>query len=339
MTASPPEVSVLVPVYNAERSLPLALQSLCRQTYPDWECLLCDDGSTDASLRIAETYAKKDARFVVVRRPHAGLVATLNGGLEVCRGTYVARFDADDIAHRERLGAQRQFLSDHPEFAGVGCAVRLFPRAHLAKGRRDYETWLNTMRDEGDIVRDRFVECPIAHPTWFVKRNVLGAFGYRDRGWPEDYDLFLRLLGAGHRLSTVPRRLVCWRDAPSRLSRTSAAYAIESFTKCRAHFLASDWLAKTERYGLWGYGSTGKGLARALAMHGKLPAYIVELHRGRIGQRIRQAPVIAPEQLANHWQPGDKMILSVAGLTQRAEVRRLAARFGLVENVDFVCAA
>lgn len=326
-------------MYNVQGTLVAALESLRRQTFADWECILCDDGSTDATLEIAGNYARNDCRYIVTPRVHSGLVSTLNWGMQRCRGGTIARFDADDIAHRERLQTQRQFLLEHPEYAGVGCGVRMFPRLDLTEGRRAYETWLNSLTTEWDIIRDRFVECPIAHPTWLLKREVLLAHGYRDQQWPEDYDLILRLLGAGCRLSTVGRRLLFWRDGPSRLSRNGSAYALRSITRCRAHFLASDWLLGKEHYGLWGYGSTGRTLARALAQYGKYPAYIVELHPRRIGQRILGAPVIAPERLASLRQPGDRLIISVAGQRQRSDAREIAHGLNLVENVDFICAA
>jgi glycosyltransferase involved in cell wall biosynthesis len=334
-----PAVSILVPAFNAEATLPAALESLRRQTLLDWECLLCDDGSTDATLAVAEAYARADSRFIVVHQPHAGLVLTLNHGLQKCRAAYIARFDADDIAHRERLAAQFRFMTEHPEIAGVGCGVRMFPRAILTEGRRNYETWLNRLANDSDISRDRFIECPLAHPTWFMKRDTLLDFGYRERPWPEDYDLILRVLGAGHRLSTLPRRLMLWRESASRLSRSDRRYTIERFTECRAQFLATDWLSGAERYGLWGYGSTGRSLARALASHGKHPAYIVELHPGRIGQKIMGVPVVHPSDVPALRQPGSKLIISVAGLLQRLQARKLALSIVLCDGVDFVCAA
>jgi len=332
-------VSVLLPTYNAQASLPKTLESLCRQTFTDWECVLCDDGSSDDTLAVARAFAASDARFAILELAHAGLVATLNAGLQRCCAPYVARLDADDLCHRQRLALQFAYLDSHPEFAGVGCGVRMFPRARLSPYRRDYETWLNALETESDITRDRFVECPLAHPTWFFRREVMLDWGYRDMGWPEDYDLLLRLLSGGHRLSTVPTRLLGWRDSPSRLSRTDRAYDIESFTRCRAHFLASNWLGPSTHYGLWGYGSTGRSLARALTSHAKHPAFIVELHPGRIGQRILGVPVVAPSDLGSVRSLGEKCIVCVAGLEQRREVRRLATSLGLVEDLDFVCAA
>src|SRR5437762_848872 len=110
------------------------------------------------------------------------------------------------------------------------------------------------------VERDAFIECPVAHPTLMIRRAALLAFGYRDRGWPEDYDLVLRILQSGGRIGVVPQRLLHWRDGASRLSRTSEKYSIAAFVECKAEFLANGFLASSDRYLLWGFGDTGKAL-------------------------------------------------------------------------------
>src|SRR5512143_3188570 len=107
---SAPRVSILLPAHNAERTLPTTLRSILRQTEPNWECVIVDDGSSDATLACARTFAERDARFTVVSKPHRGLVAALNTGIEHCRAAVVARMDADDLMHRHRLDAQLQLL-------------------------------------------------------------------------------------------------------------------------------------------------------------------------------------------------------------------------------------
>ena len=117
---STPRVSILLPAYDAERTLPATLRSILRQTEPRWECVIVDDGSSDASLACARTFAERDARFVVVSVPHGGLVAALNAGIEHCRADVVARMDADDLMHRRRLAAQLQLLDAEPQLVAVG---------------------------------------------------------------------------------------------------------------------------------------------------------------------------------------------------------------------------
>src|SRR5512145_963816 len=152
-----PTVSVLIRTYNAQKTVASALDSLRRQTYGDWECILCDDGSSDATADVVRDFARTDARFVLVQEAHRGIVSALNQGTAHCQGRFVARFDADDIMHRERLAVQVGFLERNPQLAGVGCQVRIFPRRNLTDGRRAYETWLNGLVDESMIYRDRFV--------------------------------------------------------------------------------------------------------------------------------------------------------------------------------------
>ena len=245
--------------------------------------------------------------------------------------------DADDLMHRQRLAMQVHVLESNASLSAVGCHVRLFPRRHLRDGRLNYERWLNRITSARRIHEEAFVECPIAHPTLMIRRDVLRSFKYRDCGWPEDYDLILRLLTHGYAIDIVPHRLLSWRDHPLRLSRTSLVYSIEQFTACKAVFLAASFLSDTDDYVLWGYGTTGKALRRALALHGKRPAYIVELHPRRLGNTIHGAPVIPPETLRQI--PRHPVVVSVAGERGREEIRAAMRAMGFRELCDFVCAA
>lgn len=332
-----PLVSVLLPAYNAGRTLAAALESVRRQHEARWECVVVNDGSTDDTGRLAREAAAADPRFRVVRLPHRGVVAALQSGLARCRAPYVARMDADDLMRRDRLGCQLALLERQPGLSAVGSHVRLFPRSRLAGGMRAYERWLASIDSPASVRREAFVECPIAHPTLMVRTDVLRRFGYRDRGWPEDYDLVLRFLSAGLSIAVVPRRLLCWRDEPGRLSRTAESCSIERITACKAEFLARGPLAGSGRYILWGYGGTGKALARALAQHGLHPAHIVELHPGRLGQRICGAEVIAPARLPD--VAPEPIVVSVAGFGPRQEIRQALDSMGYCEGRHFVCAA
>ena len=242
-----PAISVLIPAFNAEATLGAALCSVERQTEADWECVIVDDGSSDDTAGVARRAAERDSRFRIVSREHAGIVASLNAGLAECRAQLVARMDADDLMSRRRLERQRAALGDHPRWAGAGCHVRLFPRHHLTDGLLAYERWLSSIVKPSDVKREAFIECPLVHPSLMVRRELLGA-GYRDVAWPEDYDLVLRLLKAGHELGTVPERLLHWRDGPGRLSRRSPRYSQGAFVECKAEYLAQGYLRNAEHY-------------------------------------------------------------------------------------------
>jgi cellulose synthase/poly-beta-1,6-N-acetylglucosamine synthase-like glycosyltransferase len=330
-------VSVLLPVFDAELFLPACLATIARQSLADFECVVVDDGSRDASRALAERFAAGDARFRVHAQPHRGLVSALGAGLALCRAPVVARMDADDLMHRERLARQLAALDADPGLAAVGCRVRLFPRRALGNGMRSYERWLNAIDSPARLRAEAFVECPVAHPSLAIRTPLVRALGWRECGWPEDYDLVLRLLARGEAIGVVPRRLLSWRERPDRLSRTSPVYAAERFTACKAAFLAQGLLAGGERYLLWGHGPTGRALKRALAAHGKEPSAIVEVHPRRLGQRIAGVPVIAPEALASH--PREPLVVAVAGERARGLIRAQLARLGFRETCDFVCAA
>jgi len=332
-----PRISVLLPVRDCAAWLPTCLRSLARQSLASFECVIVDDGSRDGSLSLASDFAAADPRFRVFATEPRGLVPALNEGLGHCRAPVVARMDADDWMHRERLAAQLAALEADATVAAVGCHVRLFPRSELADGMRAYERWLAGVSSPDDVRREAFVECPVAHPTLAIRTPLLRELGYRDRGWPEDYDLLHRLLARGERIAVVPRRLLGWRQREGRLSRTHPAYSIERFTACKASFLAEGFLAKSERYVLWGYGATGRALRRALSEHGRTPSAIVELHPGRLGNRIHGAPVLPPAALAG--RDPEPVLVSVAGATPRALIRAQLDRMGYRETEDFVCAA
>ncbi|HEX9814887.1 MAG TPA: glycosyltransferase family A protein [Myxococcota bacterium] len=332
-----PRTSILLPVFNAAETLPSCLRSIQRQTDPDWECVVVDDGSSDRGTDVTRAFSALDARFRLLVRRHRGLVPTLIDGVEHCRGRFVARMDSDDWMHRDRIAAQCAVLEGRATLAAVGCRVRLFPRRDLRDGMRAYERWLNSIDSPRAVRAEAFVECPIAHPTLMIRREVLDAHPYRDCGWAEDYDLVLRLLAAGLQLDVVPRRLLAWRNGTERLSRTSETYSIDRFTACKAAHLANSFLANSNHYALWGYGGTGRSLQNALRKRGKRPSAILELHPGRIGNTIAGAPVVRPDEWLR--APRQRLVVSVAGVTARAEIRTALDGAGLRDGIDYVCAA
>lgn len=332
-----PRVSILLPAFNAGATLAACLRSVQRQTETRWECVIVDDGSTDGTVACARTFAERDQRFTIVSTAHRGLVAALNTGIERCRAAVVARMDADDLMHRNRLAAQLRGLDTQPRLTAVGCHVRLFPRAELRDGLLAYERWLNSIDSPRRVREDAFIECPIVHPTLMIRRETLAHLGYRDCGWPEDYDLILRLVTRGDDIGVVTQRLLCWRNGPQRQTWIGEQYGLDRLTACKAAFLASHFLADTDTYVLWGYGDTGRALRSALLQHGKRPSHIVEVHPGRLGNVIHGAPVVGHEQLPQ--LPHRPVVVSVAGEGPRRQIRDAMAAMGFRELQDFVCTA
>src|SRR5512135_1833139 len=125
MMSDPPLISVCMPVYNAERYIARAVESILGQTFGDFEFLILDDGSTDGSLEILRRYANHDPRIRLTSRPNKGLPPSLNELVDQARGEFIARMDADDVALPERFARQVEYLRAHPDCVLVGSRVQL----------------------------------------------------------------------------------------------------------------------------------------------------------------------------------------------------------------------
>ncbi len=292
-----PVVSVLLPVRNGEAHLDECISSLVAQDLEDFEVIVVDDGSVDNTSEIVRRWAENDQRIRLLSRPARGIVPALNEALSLARADFVARMDADDVAIESRFSEQLALMERRPDLVGCGAGVEYFPSEVVRDGARRYERWINSVVTPDQISRARFVECPLPHPTFFLRRKALsGIGGYRDVEWAEDYDVVLRLLARGDRLGKVPCVLLRWRESAGRLSRLHPRYSTSSFLACKAHFLMP-FLGKgaTARPAvIWGAGPTGKAWARALLARGAVVRAFVDLDPRKIGQVIHGAPVVEP---------------------------------------------
>ena len=121
------QISIIMGAYNCEKTLAESLDSILNQTYKDFSCYVCDDGSSDGTASVIKAYAEKDSRIIFMQSDrNCGLAVTLNRLIALCRTPYIARMDGDDIAEPNRLEKQLQFLESHPEYDLCGSAVRYF---------------------------------------------------------------------------------------------------------------------------------------------------------------------------------------------------------------------
>lgn len=189
-----PRISCLLPVYNGEEFLEEAIGSILSQSFKDFELVVVDDGSRDTTPDILARLAAADPRIKVVRQENGGIVAALNAGLAVCRGEYVARMDADDVALPHRFQFQLDYLDAHPGCVLVGGVAR-----SISPDGKDVS------RTTGGRHRRTDLSCfppKIAvsmHPLITVRREALVAIGGYRSDFPhaEDYDLFIRLSKLG----------------------------------------------------------------------------------------------------------------------------------------------
>jgi hypothetical protein len=215
-----PRVSVVMPVFNGGSFLVAAVESVLRQRFHDFELIAINDGSTDQSAFLLSGLARSDGRIRLLSQANAGIVATLNRALELARGEYIARMDADDVALPSRFTQQVAFLDSHPDVAVVGSAITLIDEE--GKMIRDVDYPLAPAEVAKFLIQ---VGCALAHPAVMMRRSdVAGAGGYRSAyRHAEDYDLWLRI-SETRALANLPDRLLLYRQHPS---KASARYAAE----------------------------------------------------------------------------------------------------------------
>jgi hypothetical protein len=202
-----PAVTVLMPVRNGARHVAEAVESILAQSLGEFEFIACDDGSIDETPRILAGFAARDARLRVLTLPAGGIVATLNAGLRVAQADWVARMDADDIAHPHRLRRQMEEAQRHPDAAAIGAAWRVVG----PDGR--FRRLMVPPTEPGAIAAALLRHNCLAHPTMLFRRAaVLAAGGYRSAfRCAEDYDLWLRL-AERHELRAVAEPLLDYRE-------------------------------------------------------------------------------------------------------------------------------
>lgn len=212
-----PRVSILLPVYNCERYVRLAVESLLAQTFADFELIVIDDGSTDRSKAILESLATRDARIRLVSRPNTGLTVALNEALALATAPLIARMDGDDVSMPERLAKQVAFMNANPDVVLLGAQIEtidpygvpleapMFPLDHASLEREL-------------LTANGWVIC---HPVAMMRRSAIDRVGgyHAEFNIVEDLELWLRLAEVG-RIANVPERLLQYRQHLTSIVKT-----------------------------------------------------------------------------------------------------------------------
>lgn len=210
-----PRVSVVMPAYNAREYLREAIEGVLNQTFKDFEFLIIDDGSTDDTVAIIRSY--RDPRIVLHQRRHNGLIDTLNYGIKVARGEYIARMDTDDVSEPQRFELQVKFLDEHFDHALVGTTTQIID----TKGRT-VDISAEPLRHE-EIVQALLVRNALAHGSVMMRKSAVRRVGgYNATAiHAEDYDLWVRISEVG-KLANLPQALFKWRLNPAGVSITKS---------------------------------------------------------------------------------------------------------------------
>ena len=228
-----PVVSVVMPVYNGERFLAEAVESVLGQTYANFELVAVDDASTDASGRILDRY--RDPRVRVLKNDrNLGGARSANRGIAEARGVYVARLDQDDVSLPRRLEKQVEFLERHPDIAVVGTWAEIIDEQGREIGHRRFAT------ESADLREALLRFCALVHSSVMFRRDPVmaaGSYGTSALGRHcRDYELWLRL-SETLRLANLPEVLVKYRVHPEQMSAERVLGLIRDTAACRKHAL------------------------------------------------------------------------------------------------------
>lgn len=225
-------ISVLLPAYNAERHIAKAIESVLAQSFADFELLVLDDGSTDCTRKIVQGYT--DERIKLIACSH-NFIATLNKGIELAEGKYIARMDADDVMHIDRLGMQYQLMEDAPEISLCSSWASY------------YNERIGTMQPSRGL--SGLISIPelellaanvLIHPTVMMRRSFLldNHLSYRD-GYPcaEDYKLWVEMALLGAKFYIEPEPLVLYRLHEEQVSHRRQDIQIDSARRVRRELL------------------------------------------------------------------------------------------------------
>jgi glycosyltransferase involved in cell wall biosynthesis len=205
--------SVIMAAYNAERYVAEAVESVLQQTHPDFELIVADDGSTDATQDILRRIMKRDQRVRVLFCEHRGAAAARNSAVAEARSEWIVVMDSDDVMEPNRLERQIDFVSEHPGLDIASCLVTWINEHGHVLGKSQSE--LTTESAVAETFR-RDAILVFSHPGCMIRRDMIQRVGgYRPEFWPsEDLDLFSRIAGAGGRILVQPEYLMKYRIHP-----------------------------------------------------------------------------------------------------------------------------
>ena len=209
-------ISVILPVYNGEKYLSEAIESILNQTYENFEFIIINDGSTDNSLELIEKYKEIDNRIIVISRENKGLIGTLNEGIEKSRGKYIARMDQDDISLPNRFEEQIKIMENNEEIIVCGSWINIFGNNIKNKIVKYYQK-------DKQIKSNLLLSCCFAHPSVMMRKDVFvdnDIWYDMDFKNAEDYHLWTQLAKVG-KFYNIPKVLLNYRFLETSITRVA----------------------------------------------------------------------------------------------------------------------
>jgi glycosyltransferase involved in cell wall biosynthesis len=307
--------SIVLPYRDAEKTLGECIKSIQEQSLENWELIAVNDNSSDSSEALVQGLAKKDSRIKPIQTIKGGLVSSLNLGIVHSSTPLIARMDADDRMYPNRLRTQVDYMNENPDIGLVSSKVdHLTWAPNETMGYGSYVEWTNQLLTHDEISMNRFIESPFAHPSVLFRKSLLDQYGpYEEGDFPEDYDLWLRLLSCGVKMNKIDQILLEWRDSPGRLSRQCKRYSKDAFQKTKARYFSEWWNAHfvgKKVLTAWGAGKIAKKQAVHLSSYGLMIDRFFDIDPKKIGSPHSSTQVSFIDKIP---PPGDTFLLVLAG--------------------------
>lgn len=242
---SAPRISVVLPAYNAEEFIAEAIESILNQTFTDFELIILNDGSTDRTPEIIQKYAKMDKRIVFVNNPeNRGLIAVLNQGLDMARGEFVARMDADDISLPTRFEKQVAYMDSHPDVGVLGTVIQGF-------GMLDWPGIQIPVVTVFDMLKQNYM----AHPSIMIRKSILDKHNLRynpEYKHCEDLELWSRMIFLT-KFHNVMEKLLMYRVSGHNVSMNNGEHQKKMTAEIRNNLkrrLIAAGMLQMDNYGL-----------------------------------------------------------------------------------------
>lgn len=324
-----PLVSVVLPVYNQEAHIANAVQSILDQTLIDFELIIINDGSSDGTADVLKSF--QDPRIRIYSTTNRGISRALNFGIKLSKADIIARMDADDISHPERLQKQYDYLKSNKTIGLVSCCVSYGGNRKKNLGYAIYVDGINKLLAHQEMFNKRFQDSPMAHPSVMFKKSLFYKYGgYQESELPEDYELWLRWMNKGVLFHKLKDNLLIWNDLSDRISRNNEAYSDDNFNKVKANYLAEHLKkeGKLPPIWIWGIGKKVNTAVKYLKDYGFTIEKYIDVKQNHSSKSIIH--------YSNIPNPGEHIILSIVGdRVGKKEIEKYLLDRGYTEGTDF----
>ncbi|MBC7427461.1 MAG: glycosyltransferase [Bacteriovorax sp.] len=244
-TEAQPLVSFVIPSYNSGKFLRQTLESCLNQTYPNIEILLINDGSTDNTDEILEEFKNVKNLHHIKNEKNEGIIYTLNRGMKLARGEFIARMDGDDICLPERVQEQVNFFNKHPEIDVLGTDIIIIDENNKKMGRPR-----EVITSQAEVEWSMISSCPVFHPTVMLRKNLLDQEPFASSTYfgsdkiAEDLGLWGRVLLANKKIAVLNRPFLLYRKHSGSLTSGYASKQIDMAVSIVSKFAQSKWTIK-----------------------------------------------------------------------------------------------